>query len=290
VRYDQIAVRWALGETIVGAEPDENGRMAFAEDATLLTEAAAISYGERWLADHAETLDQFTVGVLPNRDATTPYRGVGKGDRITARDRDFVDLDMRIHSVALMGMRRNGDAEWAYTLSSRKQEALVARERELARLGASMSGSFGSATPNPAPSYAGLSNSALPITELPLADTDSFTTEEPYDRTAFYRFKENTSIIRFQCQADSIVPDNPLDDPGDWTYTNTVFQLWKIVLSGDSVVSETALETITWPGERRMLQHFCNRPFVTDDNYQLRVTQAGSHGLASIQPIGSTIN
>ena len=290
MRYDQVMVRWANNQTIVGTAPEENGRIAFVEDATLLTEAAAIAYGERWLADRTETFDQVTLGVIPSRDDVRPYVGRGKGDRVVGRDRDGADEDDRIVSISLLGMRRNGAAEWGYTLSTRKQEAFIARERDLAKLGGSMSGTFGSATPNPAPSYAGLSNSALPIIELPLADTDAFSTEPPYDRTALYRFKEDTSIIRLQCQADSIVPDNPLDDPGSYVYSDTVFGLWKIILDGDATLSETLLETVTWPGERRMLQWFCNQPFVTDDNYQLRVTQAGSHYLASIQPIGSTIN
>jgi hypothetical protein len=290
MRYDQVTVRGANQQIVVGAAPSENGRMGFVEDATLLTSEAMQAYGERWLEANSETIDQITLGVLPNRTATMPYRGVGKGDRIVARTRDDTDIDARLVSIGLMGMRRNGDAEWAYTFSTRKQEAFVARQRDLAKLGASMSGSFGSATPNPAPSYAGLSNSALPIIELPLADTDAFSTEEPYDRTALYEFKEDTAIIRLQCRADSIVPVNPLDDPGDWTYTDTIFQVWKVIEAGGSLVSETAVETITWDGDKRGLQHFCNLSFVTNENYQLRVTQAGSHFLATIQPIGSTIN
>jgi len=64
----------------------------------------------------------------------------------------------------------------------------------------------------------------------------------------------------------------------------------KVIEAGGSLVSETAVETITWDGDKRGLQHFCNLSFVTNENYQLRVTQAGSHFLATIQPIGSTIN
>ena len=87
------------------------------------------------------------------------------------------------------------------------------------------------------------------------------------------------AIIRFQCTAESLVGSS-----------DTVFALYRITYSGGTVAAETLLESFTWDGAARLAQFVCEHAFATSEGYQLRITAAGAHNLASIQPIGSSTN
>lgn len=287
--FDTVVVRWASGELTVGTPAAENNLEGFIEDASLTSIEQAVEFGTQWLALHGATVDQTNVGINPQRDAVTPFTGLSKGDAVDYENRAGGREVGRIHSRGFTGLRRNGRADWAITIGTRRQEASIAAQRQLARIGGSMRSSFASATPSPAPSFGDLSTSALPSMNLPVADTDLLSTEEPYDRTAPYRFTESAAVVRLQCQAESIVPDNPLDDPGDWTYTDSVLAIYKITYSGADPTA-TELEQFTWPGDSRLYQLICDHPYATDESYQLRTITAGSHRLLSIQPVGSSLN
>lgn len=278
--FDTVLVRWSGGETRCGFRAAENNLEGFVEEASLTTEAQAFAYGGIWLTEHGATVDQVSVGIQPQRTETTPFisGGLGKGDALKVQGRDGVGATNRIYSVGFTGLRRNGQPNYAVTLGTRRQEREVAVQRQLGKIGGTMGGSFLAATPSVAPSFGDVPNSPLPSISLPLADADTFTTESPYDRTAPVRFTDPTAIIRFQCQAESLVGTD-----------NTLFSLYRITYVGGTP-TETPVETFTWDGTRRLAQFFCEHTFQPDQAYQLRIVTAGAHNLASIQPVGSSIN
>ena len=274
--YDTVTVRWAGGEVEVGTPAAENSREAFIEESSLTTLEQAVEYGTQWLAGN-ETVDQSDIGIIGK--TLKPWDGIGKGDAIRVRNRLDVVETARVHGVGFTGIRRNGMPNWTVTVGTATQERAVRNTEQLTRLTqGSMKGSFPAAAPSPAPSFGDLPTGALPIINLPVADTDSLSTTPPLDRTKPYPFVEAAAIIRFQCAAESLVGS-----------TDTEFQLYRITYSAGSP-TDTLLETFTWPGTARRYQALCEHLFSPNESYQLRISQAGSHNLLTIQPIGSSAN
>ena len=276
--YDTVVVRFAKGEVKVGTDAAENTLQGFIEDSSLTDTGQAIAYGAAWLAAHGTTVDQVTVGVNPQTAGVTPYIGPSKGDALVVRDRADGPETSRVRAIGIAGLRRNGQANWVYTVGARRQEDAIATERQLAKIGGSMRASFAASTPSPAPSFGDLATSALPTITLPIADADTFSIEEPYDRTKPTRFAEPAAVIRFQCTAESLVGS-----------TNTVFALWKITYASGTPTA-TQLQSFSWSGTKRLAQFLCDHPFGVDEAFQLRILTAGAHNLAAIQPIASSTN
>lgn len=276
--YDMVTVRWANGEEVVGTPAAENTLEAFLEETSLTTAAQAVEYGTIWLANHGTTVDQCNVGIDPQDAARTPYAGLHKGDLVSVPNRAGTQEPARIHSLGFTGLDRNGRAKWAVTVGTRKQEQEIATERQLAKIGGSMGGSFTSSTLSAAPSYGSAVAGQLPTESLPLADADAFTTTAPYDRTSPYRFAEAKAIIRIACQADSLVGS-----------TASVIEVWRISYTGGAPAA-TLQFSFSWPGTRYLFQAICDVVFPPDTAYQLRVHTAGAHQNIAIQPIGSSAN
>lgn len=288
--YDTVVVRWASGEVTVGTPAEANNREAFIEDSSLTTAEQAMEYGAAWLTGKGSLVDQADVGLTGATAALVPFTGLGIGDAVRVANRADVVETARVHGVGFTGLRRSGVANWSITVGSASQERVVRAQQDLSRVAAgSMKGTFAGSAPSPAPSFGGIQSGALPLINLPVADAESFTIEEPANRTKPYRFPEAAAVIRFQCQAESLVPTNPLDDPGDWTYADSIFELWKITYSAGSP-TDHLLDTFTWPGTARLQQFLCEHLFATDESYQLRTNTAGSHNLITIQPIASSAN
>jgi hypothetical protein len=278
--FDLVTVRWANGEVRVGTPAAENTLEAFLEETSLTTAAQAVEYGTLWLANHGTTIDQCTIGIDPHRPETTPYAedGLHKGDLAGVKNRAGTVEPARVHSLGFTGLDRNGRAKWAVTVGTRKQEQEIATERQLAKIGGSMGGSFASSTLSAAPSYGSAVAGQLPTESLPLADADAFTTEAPYDRTSPYRFAESKAIIRLACQADSLIGTNA-----------SVIEVWRISYTGGAPAA-TLQFSFSWPGTRFLFQAICDVVFPPDTAYQLRVHTAGAHQNIAIQPIGSSAN
>lgn len=277
--YDLVVVGYDGGRRSIriGTPAGENTLAGYIEQASLTTREQAVAYGEAWLANHGSTVDQVSIGVVPNGDADlTPYDGLNKGDALKAPTRAGASEANRVHSLGIARLRRNGEPEWAVTLGTRRQESIIAAERQMSKMGASMGGSFAAATPNVAPSWGSLVSGELPTITLPIADADAMSTTAPYDRTAPARLQEATAITRLQCTCESLVGS-----------TNSVFTLSRVTYVG-STPTVHLLETFIWPGDKRMFQGICNHVFAANEAFQLRITQAGAHNLFSIQPIGSS--
>lgn len=288
--YDQVVVRYAGDRSVlVGTAAATNTLTGFIEATNLTTREQAVEYGTSWLALHGSTVDQVSIGIEPTLSGPRPYdEGLNKGDAViaptrawTAEDPDGHSGTNRIHSVGFTGLARNGRPRWSITLGTRRQEDAVAAERRLSKIGGAMGGSFQAMTPNSAPSFGTAIAGQLPQISLPVADTDTMSLEEPYDRTSPYRFSEPTAIVRLQCQAESL--DGTLD---------TKFAVFRIRYSGSTPTSTTQLQTWTWSGTKRLFQGIgsLGLVFAPNEAFQIRITQAGSHRLLSIQPIGSSAN
>ncbi len=277
--YDRVTVRWADGETIVGTPAATNSREGFIEDSSLTSEAQATEYGTQWLALHGTIVDQVDIGLTPLSGAMTPWDGLNKGDALRSASRAGTDETGRIYGVGFTGLRRNGVPDWSVTLGSATQERAVRAQRQLTKTAqGSMRDTFAAAAPSPAPSFGKVDSGQLPKTNLPVADADEFSLTYPFDRTKPYPFTEATSIIRFQCQCESLVGS-----------ADTTIDVYKITYAA-GVPTETVVETFTWPGSQRRYQVIVDLPYAVNESYQLRCTAAGAHALHTIQPIGSSTN
>ncbi len=275
--YGAVWVRWANGEVLVGDL--SAGKEGFIEESSLTSIEQATDYGNRWLEDKGTTIDQADVGILGVTPTLVPWSGLAKGDAIRVRNRLDVVEDARVHARGFTGLRRNGDCNWSVTIGTASQERSVRNQQQLTRAAqGSMRGTFAASTVSAAPSFGDLSQGALPLMTVTPADTDTLSSEEPYDRTKPYPFVESAAIIRFQCTAESLVGS-----------TDTVFGLWRITYSSGSPTA-TLLEPFTWPGTARRYQALCEHLFSPNDSFQLRVSQAGAHNLLTIQPIVSSAN
>lgn len=277
--YDTVTVRFADNQEVeVGTPAGTDSLEGFIEEQSITTIDQAIAYGTQWLANHGTTVDQCDVGVIGVDAPLTPFLGLHKGDAVRVPDRTGTLETDRIHSIGFTGLQRGGVPLWSLTVGTRRQESLIADERRLAKLAGTMGGSFAASVPSPAPSFGDAVSGRLPTITLPLADADAFTTTAPYDRTAPVRFGEPTAIIRLQCQCESLVGS-----------TDSIVKVYRITYVG-AIPTAHLEHTFTWPGTRRLFQSLCDVSFAPNEAYQLRITQAGAHNLASIQPFGSSAN
>lgn len=298
MKYDTVTVRWADGEVEVGTPAVSNSRAGFIEDSSLTTEAQAVAYGTQWLATRTGTIDQVDATILPLTDGLRPWTGVSKGDAIRMPSRSGVAETGRLHGVGFAGLARNGVPRWTYTVGSAAQERAVIAGQQLTRLGqGSMRGSFGAATINPAPSYKDLDSGSLPKEQIPVADTDEFRLDEPYDRTKPVPFEDSKAIIRIECACESLVGSDDSD-----------IEVWRVAFAADgSTISAAQIDGFTWPGDVYRYTHVTELQYVRAQGYQLRNAQAagatlrldevsdgsiaaGAHRLITITAIASTAN
>lgn len=290
MRADTVVVRGAFGEVTVGTPAASNSVEAFIEDSSLIAEAQGIEYGTRWLEINSETVDQIDLGLEPGT-ALRPWTGVAKGDALNAPNRAGDIERARVMGVGFTGLRRNGVPRWTFTLGSASQRRYVTAQQQLTQLTAgSARGTFGSASPRIAPSFADLPTSALPRTSIPVADTDAFiaaddplvTAENSLDRTKPYPFDDAQSLIRIECACESLVGS-----------ADSAVEVWRVAYSADgATIVVGKVDEFAWPGSVRRYTHVTEILFFARQGIQFRTPAggAGAHRLITMQPITSSPN
>ena len=290
MRADTVVVRGAFGEVTVGTHAASNSVEAFIEDSSLISEAQGIEYGTRWLEINSETVDQIDLGLEPGT-ALRPWTGVAKGDALNAPNRAGDIERARVMGVGFTGLRRNGVPRWTFTLGSASQRRYVTAQQQLTQLTAgSARGTFGSASPRIAPSFADLPTTALTRNTIPVADTQYFvpaddptiTADNTPDRTNPYLFDDAQALIRVECRCESLVGSD-----------DSVLSIWRVAYAADgTTIATDEIESFTWPGDVRRYTHVTEILFFQRQGLQFRTPEdgAGAHRLITVQPITSSPN
>lgn len=277
--FDQVIVRWADGQTVVGTAASSNNRVGFIEESSLTSELQAIDYGQRWLAANGQSLDTSIVETRPALDAG-PWGGVGLGDAVDVQQRDGGLETVRVVGRGINGFSRAGVPNWSLAVGAAGSQRQLRQVRELARLGAGSGGGSFPAASSAAPSWGTVESGKLPQWFFPVADTDELSTAEGLAKTNPYPVERQCSVIRLVCQAESLVGS-----------TSSKFHINRVAYNAaGTIVYVDDVYELVWPGNKYRYTAVVDIPFEVGQGYQIETTQAGAHALLTIRALASSAN